>query len=224
MPARFKLMHSASRALSLAGAFLLAASLSAAAPIADDADIDALLELQAAQAESLEALDAIVETTVEAAGVTRRTRSRLRLDKAAGSARMQSLDEQGRVAMDMKVEGTEVSYLLPDGSWKRLVMDAQTRATLEEMGVEFPKAEAGKAKLDGKRRMGSKRERVRAQVERKKRGHRLERRSDLDRVVPASVNAAVDLDRPLGLEQEGLLGQGLGQRPRQGRSRAVTKS
>jgi hypothetical protein len=216
-------MQRASRALSLAGAFLLAASLSAAAPAAADADIDALLELQAAQAESLEALDAIVETTVEAAGVTRRTRSRLRLDKAAGSARMQSLDEQGRVAMDMKVEGAEVSYLLPDGSWKRLVMDAQTKATLEEMGVEFPKATGGQGRSEGKRQVGTKRERVRAQVERKKRGHRLERRSDLDRAVPPSVNAAVDLGRPLGLEQEGLLDRGPSPRSRQGRSRAVLR-
>lgn len=107
------------------------------ATAAVDPSADDLLQLQAAQAESLDTLDAEIETTVSGEdGVTSSARARIQLDKVNGTTRVQKLDADGKVALDMKTEGTTVSFLTPAG-WHSVQMDPQTQATLTEMGVDF---------------------------------------------------------------------------------------
>jgi hypothetical protein len=197
--------------------------------------VDELLELKAAQAESLDALDAEIESTVSGEdGVTKTTRARIAFDKVDGWTRMQKLDSDDNVAMDIKTEGTEVSFLQANGQWKTVALDPQTQATLREMGVDFgdeleagagPAAKAvakpnaaqrkqrglgghGKLPKDKAQRRAAKRLRMQKQIQRLKQRHRVERRGDLDQDRPSAMVNAADLEAPLALETEGLLDAG----------------
>lgn len=118
---------------------LMVIATAAPAAVAAEADVttDQVLELQAAQAESLDALDAEIETTVTGEdGVSHTAQARIAYDKVEGTTRVQKIDSDGNVNMDIKTEGTTVSYLTPSG-WRSVELDAQTKATLVDMGIDF---------------------------------------------------------------------------------------
>lgn len=99
--------------------------------------VDDLLQLKEAQAESMQTMEADIESQVEMNGRTSTSRVHMALDKARGAMRMQHLDAKtGEVKSDMMVDGNKVYYKSAGGKWIKLPEpDAQTKATLESMGV-----------------------------------------------------------------------------------------
>ncbi len=150
------------RASLLRTALCLSLALPSLALCASPDDADSLILLREAQADKLQHMDAIVEQQIEftpneaayrAAGLTPaakdllpskrpKTRFRFVIDKAKAQTLMQSLGESdSEIKGQIKVEGG-ITYMqgpgLPD--WKRIDADPTTRATLEQLGVDFSEA------------------------------------------------------------------------------------
>jgi hypothetical protein len=200
-----------------------------------DISADQLLELKLAQAESLEALDSAIETTVDSNGSSVTTRSRIAFDKVAGTLRSQKLDEDGAVNVDVKAEGTDMYFKRNDGTWELMPMDAQTRATLVEQGVVFPAdgksgknmglAGHGRLPKDPAAKKAAKKLNIQKELKRLQSLGRFERKVEMDQDTPRDVMAGVDLDTPLGFEADGLLNTAAaGKRTRTGKSRALLQS
>jgi hypothetical protein len=236
------------------GAVAWATPVLAAGP-ASDITADQLLELKLAQGEALESMDAEIETTIDSpsadpsqaagtspsagsgqASVSVTTRARIAFDKVAGTTHAQKLDADGNVNVDIKTEGTDVSFKRGDGTWVLVPLDAQTRATLIEQGIELPDdyntstttkqaglAGHGRLPKDAAAKRTAKKQRIQKHLQRMKALGRFERRKEMDQDTPTGVMTGVDLDTPLGFEAEGLL-NAPGKRVRTGKSRALFQS
>jgi hypothetical protein len=115
---------------------------------------DQLLELKLAQSESLETLDATMETAVESVGDTAAAKKpplqiRMQMDKVRGAMRLSHLTADGTANAEFLVQGTQVSYKDTFGKWQSQEIDDQTRATLEALGVDFKSLPSAKQGLGG---------------------------------------------------------------------------
>jgi hypothetical protein len=168
--------------------------------------VDDLLELKAAQAEQAETFDAILSTEVssDAATATAKTVSlRLSYDKSLGAMRIQGLDAAAGTAV--LVKGASVQMKRPDGQWSTLSLDAQTRGTLEELGVDLDALPASQRGLAGEPKVKRLRDLSKAQAdaERRKRGQaRVKRWKDR---FNHSRLATLDRNEPNGRRSRALL-------------------
>lgn len=113
------------------------------------ASSDATLSLMEQQAETVDTLDTVIETQVQAGGMDRTLTIRLVMDRTVGKLKAQTLGPNGEVLSQILVDGANVFARGQQGDWLALPMDAPTRATLEGLGARFGKdAEGGLAGLE----------------------------------------------------------------------------
>lgn len=155
--------------------------------------VDDLLAQKFAQAEALKALDAEIEAEVSGEdGVTKTVKTRVAFDKAGGKGRMQRLDEKGQVMMEMKVEGTAVSFLSSSGQWKRVELDEQTKRTLEELGMEFGSGASKAGGLGGQGRQPKGEEAgIQKALAKERKLYQIERCEELDKEAPEGVRGVL---------------------------------
>jgi hypothetical protein len=97
-----------------------------------------LLELTEEQAESVVSMDALVETDVyNGDKVINTARMRMVYDKSKGAMLAQALDNNGNITSQILSKGTRVWSRGRRKGWTEMPMDAQTKETLENMGVDF---------------------------------------------------------------------------------------
>lgn len=116
----------------------------------DDPEAETLLSGTEQNAESLDTLDTIIETEVDVRGKMKKLRSRLLMDKTVGAVKLQHYLDNGGIAAELMVQGTDCYVRGRDGGdWRKLPIDAQSKALLESFGVQYgSKNEGGIAGLE----------------------------------------------------------------------------